>query len=122
MRNIKFLNMFGDIVISWDKSDDKVMEQLITQKLNDGYQFFIVEKKFFGLMTKEKKVKTFKDISQQKIMIKDKDMEQFFEKVKTLHTYENKTTDASYNVKKIATTAKEVIKSSCVCTKRPVAG
>ena len=33
--------MYGDIVISWDKSDDKVMEQLITQKLNDGYQFFI---------------------------------------------------------------------------------
>ena len=43
MRTIKFINLYGDIVIKWDSKDDKQMEQILKAKLNQGFQFFIVK-------------------------------------------------------------------------------
>lgn len=121
MRQIKFLNMYGDIVINWEKDDDKMMEEILNEKLKEGYQFFIIEKKLFGLYNKMKKVENTKEVK-DKIIIKDKDMSVFFNKINSLKTIQHETKNETYNVTKIASSAKEIINNVTICTKRPVAG
>lgn len=119
MRNICFLNMFGDITISWDKQDDKVMLELIQEKLDNGYSFFQVESSFFGLKKKTTKVDSIFDIKDRKFLIKDKDIEKVFEQVSSLNVVKN--TESQYTVKKALNEASKIIKSNAVCV-RPACG
>ena len=43
---ITFLNCYGDLTVTWDEKDAQKMESRIQKLLDDGFQFFIVKKRF----------------------------------------------------------------------------
>jgi hypothetical protein len=45
--SITFLNCYGDLTVTWDKKDSTKMESRIQKLLDEGFQFFIVKKRFF---------------------------------------------------------------------------
>lgn len=59
---ITFLNMSGDVTITWDKQNEADMLALIQKKMDEGYAFFLVKPRFFGLLgTKKTPLKSAKD-------------------------------------------------------------
>lgn len=40
--SIRFLNITGDITISWDDEDKDAVKALVEEKMREGYSFFIV--------------------------------------------------------------------------------
>lgn len=51
---ITFLNMTGDVTITWDKSNEAQILTMIEQKMKEGYSFFILKPRFFCLFGKKK--------------------------------------------------------------------
>lgn len=51
---ITWLNMTGDVTITWDKSNETAILALIEAKMADGFSFFIIKPRFFGLLGKKK--------------------------------------------------------------------
>ncbi|KVP75593.1 hypothetical protein WJ96_07745 [Burkholderia ubonensis] len=51
---ITFLNMTGDITISWDASNEDAMLALVQQKMKEGYSFFIMKPRFLSILGKKK--------------------------------------------------------------------
>ncbi len=116
---IKFLNHYGDITIEWDEDDSVKMEKLIAEKLEQGFQFYIV-RKVFGIPAGKKKLKKISKLNDKKIFIKDDDMKKFFDEVESLKTVDDNTTD--HTVVKNSKDVKEIAKSTTVATKPPRAG
>lgn len=59
---ITFLNMSGDVTITWDKSNEPAMLALIQKKMDEGYAFFLVKPRFFGIFgTSKKRMASAKD-------------------------------------------------------------
>lgn len=116
---IKFLNLYGDITIEWDDQDQNKMKQFIEEKLKEGYQFFIVEKKFCGLYSKKTKLVSTTDLK-NKILIKDKDVETIFKEMASMKVLNDQST--SHKVIKNSNDVNEISKSSTVCTKPPQRG
>jgi len=125
-----FLNSHGDLNISWDNTDHEEMKKLIEKKIDEGYLFFVVEKKWFGL--KKNKVELTKEnleskIDKQSILVKDEDLEVFIKKAKKANIKKEKS-DNEYDVK--STLKKEDLKkkdifkesTSLVATKPAIAG
>jgi len=118
---IKFLNAFGDITIEWEEKDKEKMEKLIQEKLDEGFQFFIVKKRFFGLLgSSKKKIKTTKDIKSNQIYIKDKDIEKYFQEISSLKVIDDETD--KHEVVENSRDVKKIVKSTTVCTKPPTRG
>ncbi|KVP17416.1 hypothetical protein [Burkholderia ubonensis] len=51
---ITFLNMTGDITISWDASNEAAMLALVEQKMKEGFSFFIMKPRFLSILGKKK--------------------------------------------------------------------
>jgi len=51
---ITWLNMSGDVTITWDKADEAAMLALIEKKMSEGYSFFLSQPRFFGLLGSRK--------------------------------------------------------------------
>lgn len=51
---ITWLNMTGDVTITWDKHNEAAILALIEAKMADGFSFFIVKPRFFGLLGTKK--------------------------------------------------------------------
>lgn len=51
---ITWLNMSGDVTITWDKANEEAMLALIQQKMDEGYSFFLVKPRLFGLLGSRK--------------------------------------------------------------------
>ena len=117
---IKFLNLYGDITIEWDDKDNLLMEKIIAEKLAEGYQFFIVKKSFGGLISKTKKLKSVRKLKENKILIKDKDVESIFEDINSARIIEDN--NNKHEVVKASNNVNEISKSNTVCTKPPQAG
>jgi len=99
--NCMFLNGHGDLNISWDKRDQQLMEKVILEKIEAGYVFFVVKKKFFGLCKgKEKLTKKnmTENINNREIVIKDKDLEDFMKQSKGASVVS--TSESNYEVEK----------------------
>lgn len=47
---ITFLNMTGDVTISWDETNREVMLKLVEEKMEQGYSFFILKPRLFGIL------------------------------------------------------------------------
>ena len=57
MPAITWLNMSGDVTITWDESNREAIIALVAQKMKDGYSFFILEPSALGLGTKKTALK-----------------------------------------------------------------
>lgn len=51
---ITWLNMSGDVTITWDPANEEAMLALIQKKMDEGYRFFLVKPRFFGLLGNRK--------------------------------------------------------------------
>lgn len=51
---ITWLNMSGDVTITWDKENEAAMLALIEKKMSEGYSFFLSQPRFFGLLGSRK--------------------------------------------------------------------
>ncbi|MCC5612635.1 hypothetical protein LC612_39575 [Nostoc sp. CHAB 5834] len=51
---ITWLNMTGDITITWDKAHEADVLNLIEQKMKDGYHFFVLKPRFLPFLPKKK--------------------------------------------------------------------
>lgn len=75
LNSITFLNMTGDITITWDESNNEKMLELIRAKMKDGYNFFTTKR--VPIIGVERKVrvsnKNIDDIT--KLVIPDKEFE-----------------------------------------------
>lgn len=78
-----FLNGHGDLNISWGEDDHNEMVDVILKKMEEGYTFFVVEKKFLGLYKKKSELKgeiAVKQLKSREIVVKDEDLEIFLKK------------------------------------------
>ena len=118
---IKFLNAFGDITIEWDEKDRAKMLKIIKEKLDEGFQFYIVKKRFFGLFgEKKEKLKKITKLSNNKVLIKDKDISDYFEGITSARIIDDNTD--KHEVVSNSRNPEEIVKSTSVCTKPPTRG
>lgn len=52
--SITFLNMTGDITISWDEQNRDAILALVEQKMKSGHRFFIIKPRALGLLGNKK--------------------------------------------------------------------
>lgn len=75
LNSITFLNMTGDITITWDEANNEKMLELIRKKMKDGYNFFTTKR--VPILGVERKVrvsnKNIDDIT--KLVIPDNEFE-----------------------------------------------
>jgi hypothetical protein len=51
---ITWLNMTGDITITWDKTNEADMLALVEQKMKEGFSFFIMKPRFLSILGAKK--------------------------------------------------------------------
>lgn len=51
---ITWLNMTGDITITWDKAHEAEVLKLIEQKMKENYHFFVLKPRFLPFLPKKK--------------------------------------------------------------------
>jgi hypothetical protein len=116
-----FLNGHGDITISWSESDDVKMKELISKKMESGYQFFIIKPRFLGIFgCSTKNIASISDLNKKSVTILDKDIEIFIKEAHEANLLSSQG-DASYDVVSCAATAHDVCKNQTVAVK-PVRG
>lgn len=115
---ITFLNCYGDITISWEEKDSKEMESKIQNLLDNGFQFFIIKKRFL-LPSKKIPLASLRDLKKNEITANDQTIMKLFEKLEV--TIMKDTTD-TYDVIKSSQNAEEIVQSEVVCTKQAVGG
>lgn len=52
--SITFLNMSGDVTISWEKEDEAAILAMIEQKMKENYRFFVLKAPLFPFFPKHK--------------------------------------------------------------------
>lgn len=52
--SITFLNMTGDITITWDAQNEAAILALVEKKMSEGYSFFILKPRVLGLLGHKK--------------------------------------------------------------------
>lgn len=87
---VTFLNGCGDITITWTESEDETIRQMLEQKMEEGYSFFIVEDGFLGkLMGKRTRLKKLDQLGdKRRVFLDDKDLENLFKQGK-VNVYSN---------------------------------
>lgn len=77
-RSCVFLNEMGDIEISWDSANDDEMRDIIAKKMAEGVQFFMIKPLLGSWLHRRVQLKTIHDLNNQRIQIKDADIEKMF--------------------------------------------
>mgnify|MGYP006421471865 CR=1 FL=1 len=76
-RNLTFLNQMGDITITWDSSEDEVIKNMIQNKIDQGYVFFVIERKF--LFKKKNKISHINQLANKNsVILEDETLEELF--------------------------------------------
>ena len=119
MGSMILLNETGDVTIEWSDEHEESMRALIEKKLSEGYSFFILEKRFFGLMETKQKVTDIDQIQKgTKLLLRDEDAIRLFNdgkvKVKKNRSKELSTSKRSSDVD-------EILNNDSIAV-RPVAG
>ena len=120
MGSMILLNESGDIEIIWSDEHEESMRELIEKKLKEGYSFFILEKKFWGLVECKEKVISMDQIQKgSKLLLRDEDAVRLFNdgKIKVKKSKEKR----ELNTTKRSKDVDEILKSDTVAV-RPVAG
>jgi hypothetical protein len=78
-RSLTLLNDAGDQVITWEESSDAEMERIIEKKMAQGFTFYIIEPRAWGLFPpKRTELKNFGDaLKHRALSIKDADFAAF---------------------------------------------
>ena len=110
--SITFLNCYGDLTVTWDEKDSTKMESRIQKLLDDGFQFFIVKKRFF---TADKKtpLRSLRDLEKNEVTADDKTIAMLF---KDIDGEVYKDSQSEYDVVKGSNNPEEIVKSEVVCT------
>lgn len=58
IRAITWLNMSGDITITWDSENEAAILALVEKKMKEGFSFFILKPRLLGLLGHKKVVAT----------------------------------------------------------------
>lgn len=66
MSSCTIMNITGDITISWDDSSSIEIKEWIEKKINEGYTFFLIEKKCLGLFSKKTNITKKEDLMNKK--------------------------------------------------------
>ena len=115
---ITFLNCYGDLTITWDEKDSKKMESKIQKLLDEGFQFFIIKKRFLRPSKKEP-IRSLRDLEKNEVTADDKTIALLF---KDIDGKVCKDENDSYDVIKGSINPKEIVKSEVVCSKPATAG
>ena len=115
---ITFLNCYGDLTITWDEKDSSKMESRIQKLLDDGYQFFIVKKRFL-ISDKKVPLRSLRDLEKNEVTADDKTIAALFHDIDGEVCRDE--TD-QYDIVKGSTNPKEIVKSEVVCSKPATAG
>lgn len=108
---ITFLNCYGDLTVTWDEKDSKKMESRIQKLLDDGFQFFIVKKRFL-ISDKKTPLRSLRDLEKNEITADDKTIAALFHDIDG-EVYKDSQTE--YDVVKGSKDPKEIIKGEVVC-------
>lgn len=108
---ITFLNCYGDLTITWDEKDSSKMESRIQKLLDDGYQFFIVKKRFL-VSDKKTPLRSLRDLEKNEVTADDKTIAMLFHDIDG-EVY--KDSQSEYDVVKGSKDPKEIIKGEVVC-------
>lgn len=115
---ITFLNCYGDLTVTWDEKDSVKMESRIQKLLDEGYQFFIIKKRFLRPSKKEP-IRSLRDLEKNEVTASDKTISKLFHDIDgEVCRDENE----SYDIVKGSANAKEIINSETVCSKPSTAG
>ena len=69
---ITWLNMSGDITISWTKDNEAAILALVEEKMKKGFSFFIIKPRLFGLLgSKKVKAQSIEDVRAAGTVIAD---------------------------------------------------
>lgn len=109
--SITFLNCYGDLTVTWDEKDSIKMESRIQKLLDEGFQFFIVKKRFF---TADKKtpLRSLRDLEKNEVTADDKTIAMLFRDIDG-EVY--KDSQSEYDVVKGSNNPEEIVKSEVVC-------
>ena len=132
--SIVFLNMTGDITITWDAQNEDAILALVEKKMKEGYSFFILKPRITGLLGKKKvAIENVEDARRaghivapdalaNKIMAKlgDEDVEAVVASGQAQVKSQQKVTDL--DTVRRAKDAKEVTQSQTVAVRRIVGG
>ena len=115
---ITFLNCYGDLTVTWDEKDAQKMESRIQKLLDDGFQFFIVKKRFL-ISDKKVPLRSLRDLEKNEVTADDKTIAALFHDIDGEVCRDE--TD-QYDIVKGSTNPKEIVKSEVVCSKPATAG
>lgn len=109
--SITFLNCYGDLTVTWDEKDSTKMESRIQKLLNEGFQFFIVKKRFF---TADKKIplRSLRDLEKNEVTADDKTIAMLF---KDIDGEVYKDSQSEYDIVKGSNNPEEIVKNEVVC-------
>lgn len=108
---ITFLNCYGDLTVTWDEKDSQRMESRIQKLLDDGFQFFIVKKRFL-ISDKKTPLRSLRDLEKNEITADDKTIAALFHDIDG-EVYKDSQTE--YDVVKGSKDPKEIVKGEVVC-------
>lgn len=108
---ITFLNCYGDLTVTWDEKDSNKMESRIQKLLDDGFQFFIVKKRFL-ISDKKTPLRSLRDLEKNEITADDKTIAALFHDIDG-EVYKDSQTE--YDVVKGSKDPKEIVKGEVVC-------
>jgi len=108
---ITFLNCYGDLTVTWDEKDSQKMESRIQKLLDDGFQFFIVKKRFL-ISDKKTPLRSLRDLEKNEITADDKTIAALFHDIDG-EVYKDSQTE--YDVVKGSKDPEEIVKSEVVC-------
>lgn len=134
--SICFLNRTGDITVSWDESNEAAVLDMVAQKMKEGYAFFILKPRLFGLGSPKKvransiaEVKAagavvVDDAAFEKMMSKANVDDPQVEKALAEGTVKLVSADAAVSVDMVrrATSPQEVVRNQTVAVRRVVGG
>lgn len=134
--SICFLNRTGDITVSWDESNEDAVLDMVAQKMKEGYSFFILKPRMFGLCSPKKvransiaEVKAagavvVDDAAFDKMMSKAKVDDPQVEKALADGTMKLVSADAAGSADTVrrATSPQEVVRNQTVAVRRVVGG
>ncbi len=108
---ITFLNCYGDLTVTWDEKDSQKMESRIQKLLDDGFQFFIVKKRFL-ISDKKTPLRSLRDLEKNEITADDKTIAALFHDIDG-EVYKDSQTE--YDIVKGSKDPKEIVKGEVVC-------
>lgn len=115
---ITFLNCYGDLTVTWEEKDSVKMESRIQKLLDEGYQFFIVKKRFLRPNAKVA-IRSLRDLEKNEVTASDKTISLLFNDIEGTVCKDD---TESYDIVKGSDDPKEIVKAEVVCSKPATAG